>query len=106
MLWLTPLTAANAALSVEAYSALQQVQRAHAYTQNRRGQPTRKRTHTRNQLARCCAHRHISAQRNAIVPQSASSAPGLGSPLPHLHRDWAHPCHICTGTECPHADLH
>jgi hypothetical protein len=21
-----------------------------------------------------------------------------GSPLPHLHRDWAHPCHICTGT--------
>ena len=20
----------------------------------------------------------------------------LGSPLPHLHRDWAHPCHICT----------
>jgi hypothetical protein len=22
---------------------------------------------------------------------------GLGSPLPHLHRDWAHPCHICTG---------
>ena len=22
----------------------------------------------------------------------------LGSPLPHLHRDRAHPCHICTGT--------
>ena len=22
----------------------------------------------------------------------------LGSPLPHLHRKWAHPCHICTGT--------
>ncbi len=21
-----------------------------------------------------------------------------GSPLPHLHRDWARPCHICTGT--------
>ncbi len=19
-------------------------------------------------------------------------------PLPHLRRDWAHPCHICTGT--------
>ncbi len=29
---------------------------------------------------------------------TATSAPGLGSPLPHLHRDWAHPCHICTGT--------
>ena len=23
--------------------------------------------------------------------------PGLGSPLPHLRWDWAHPCHICTG---------
>ncbi len=22
-------------------------------------------------------------------------APGLGSSRPHLHRDWAHPCHIC-----------
>ncbi len=29
---------------------------------------------------------------------SATSAPGLGSPLPHLRRDWAHPCHICAGT--------
>jgi hypothetical protein len=39
----------------------------------------------------------------------ATSAPGLDSPLPHLHRDWTHPlphlhrdwahrCHICTGT--------
>ena len=28
----------------------------------------------------------------------AASAAGLGSPLPHLHRDWAHPSHICTGT--------
>jgi hypothetical protein len=28
----------------------------------------------------------------------ATSAPGLGSPRPHLHRDWARPCHICTGT--------
>ena len=22
----------------------------------------------------------------------------LGSPLPHLHQDWAHPCHICAWT--------
>jgi hypothetical protein len=40
---------------------------------------------------------------------ATSAAPGLGSPLPHLHRDsahpwphlrrhWAQPCHICTGT--------
>jgi hypothetical protein len=28
----------------------------------------------------------------------ATSAPGLGSSLPHLRRDWAHPCHICAGT--------
>jgi hypothetical protein len=28
----------------------------------------------------------------------ATSAPGLGSPLPHLHRDRANPCHICTET--------
>ncbi len=28
----------------------------------------------------------------------ATSPRGLGSPLPHLHRDWAHPCHICTRT--------
>ena len=26
------------------------------------------------------------------------SSPGLGSPLPHRHRDWARRCHICTGT--------
>ena len=28
----------------------------------------------------------------------ATSAPGLGSPLPHPHRDWARPCHIRTRT--------
>ena len=27
-----------------------------------------------------------------------TSAPGLGPPLPHLRRDWAHPAHLCTGT--------
>ena len=33
-------------------------------------------------------------------PPLAASAPGLGPPWPHLehlHRNWAHPCHICTG---------
>ena len=28
----------------------------------------------------------------------AASVPGPGSPRPHLHRDRAHPCHICAGT--------
>jgi hypothetical protein len=31
-------------------------------------------------------------------PRPATSAPGRGSLLPHLHRDGAHSCHICTGT--------
>jgi hypothetical protein len=33
---------------------------------------------------------------NGLTP--AISAPGLGSPLPHLCRDSAHSCHICAGT--------
>jgi hypothetical protein len=28
----------------------------------------------------------------------STSSPGLGPPLPHLRRDWARSCHICTGT--------
>jgi hypothetical protein len=35
-----------------------------------------------------------------------TSAPGLGSPGPHLHRDWARPFHICTGTGLPLPHLH
>ncbi len=30
-----------------------------------------------------------------------TSSPGLGSPCPHLRRDWAPPCHICTRTQVP-----
>jgi hypothetical protein len=30
-------------------------------------------------------------------PTPTTSAPGLGPPLPHPHRDWAHPSHIRTG---------
>ncbi len=33
----------------------------------------------------------------------ATSGPGLGSPLPHLHRDWACPSHVCTGTRLTRA---
>jgi hypothetical protein len=39
----------------------------------------------------------------------ATSAPGLVPRLPHLHRDWAHPRHMCPGTapqECPEAGRH
>ena len=47
---------------------------------------------------------------HACNPYPATSALELNPPLPHLHRDWAHPhvtsapglgsppCHICTGT--------
>ena len=31
-------------------------------------------------------------------PPLFTSAPGLGSPLPRLHRDLARPAHICAGT--------
>ncbi len=27
-----------------------------------------------------------------------TSAPGPRPPLPHQHRDWAHPCQTCAGT--------
>ena len=36
--------------------------------------------------------------REYIRLMAATSAPGLGLSRPHLHRDWAHPSHICTGT--------
>jgi hypothetical protein len=45
--------------------------------------------------------RHRCAQQpmdSALRPPTATSAPGLGSPLPHLRRDSARHCHICAGT--------
>ncbi len=44
----------------------------------------------RRRLAWNCPH------GNALVVEHLLQ--GLGSPLPHLRRDWAHPCHICAGT--------
>jgi hypothetical protein len=43
---------------------------------------------------RQCAptHTHICT---GTGPAPATSAPGLGSPQPHLPRDWARPSHIC-----------
>ncbi len=46
---------------------------------------------------------HICTGTGLIPP---TSAPGLGPPHPHLHRDWAHPIHICTRTGPTHPHLH
>jgi hypothetical protein len=49
------------------------------------------------------SHFAVCGKGQTSVP--ATSAPGLGSPLPHPHRDGAHPCHICTGTGAPRYDI-
>jgi hypothetical protein len=36
--------------------------------------------------------------RSSYIPQPCHICTRLGSPLPHLHRDWARPYHVCTGT--------
>jgi hypothetical protein len=46
----------------------------------------------------------LAADRTPLQPL-ATSAPGLGSPRPYLHRDSAHPGHICTGTRLTPARL-
>jgi hypothetical protein len=46
------------------------------------------------------ASRRLQRGRPRYPPTpTATSASRLGSPLPHLHRDWARPCHICIETE-------
>ena len=42
---------------------------------------------------------------NSWVLTAATSAPGLRSRLPHLHRDWVHPSHICTRTRRTRAHI-
>jgi hypothetical protein len=44
------------------------------------------------------AHRTASEICTGTGRTPATFAPGLGSPRPHLHQDWACPCHICAGT--------
>ena len=39
--------------------------------------------------------------RKQIVNSVMDGRVMVGSPAPYLHRDWAHPCHICTGTGNP-----
>jgi hypothetical protein len=43
--------------------------------------------------------------RDRAQPCPIVIAPRLGSPLPHLRRDKAHPCHICTGTRLAPAHI-
>ena len=45
------------------------------------------------QLA-CSARTSAPGLDPAHRPGTGTSAPGLGAPLPHLHRDGAHPCHL------------
>ncbi len=69
---------------------------------------------SRQARACVCIHSHgaqaiapMEAPRSSLPPNPpppqthtrATSAPGLcAPPVPHLHRDWLGPCHICTGT--------
>ena len=52
----------------------------------RHGRPTR------------AAFDHRGKRATRTCTGHSTFAPELGAPLPHLHRDWAHPCHSCTGT--------
>jgi hypothetical protein len=51
----------------------------------------------RSTVHQCMAQTHH-GRRHRNCSTVAPRVPGPGSPLPHLHRDRAHPCHICTGT--------
>jgi hypothetical protein len=72
-----------------------------------------KRNEARRKEQEAASPSHICTM-NLRIP--ATSAPGLGPPLPHLHRDrltparmrwgWAHPAHICIGTGAHPPHLH
>jgi hypothetical protein len=71
--------------------------RTHARTASHGLARLRARTHLRWHIRE--GVRLLALRRRRIVARAAAtSALGLGSSLPHLRRDWAHPCHICTGT--------
>jgi hypothetical protein len=46
----------------------------------------------------CKSSSSISKWMTRPTPALSISAAGCGVPLPHLHRDWAHPCHVCAGS--------
>jgi hypothetical protein len=52
------------------------------------------------------ARRSLSRWVDAGAQRRSTSAPGLGSPLPHLAWDWVRPSHIFTGTALTLPHLH
>ena len=65
------------------------------------GRVARERVGRRACRSSSCSAPHSSTS-NPKSPTSPGAAPRplsvMGPPQPHLHRDWAHPCHIRTGT--------
>ena len=66
---------------------------------DRRYRPGTRSTILRRSFGGRCARRSRASSSSALraTPfskyiRAATSAPGPSSPLPHLHRDWAHPC--------------
>jgi hypothetical protein len=59
-----------------------------------------RRTSTLRRMLRPSACPSAAATRDRPRGHAARDADlrGLGSPQPHPRQDWAHPCHICTGT--------
>jgi hypothetical protein len=66
---------------------------AHTHTRTLAHARTHARTHAPKWLGICTCSWTDWAQ-----PCRPTAAPRPGSPRPHLHRDWAHPAHICTRT--------
>jgi hypothetical protein len=61
--------------------------------------PTRRHAPHRTAPHRTAPHAVAGRDSFGAHDGTATSAPGPGSPLPHLHRDWARPGgHICTRT--------
>jgi hypothetical protein len=74
-----------------------------------KSKPVQPPTQRNGARVRVCVRACLLAPEPQNTPRFAvdRSAPGLGPPLPHLHQDWAHPCHICrdwahTGSPLPH----
>ena len=74
----------------------------HSYSSTPKSLITLRETGNRKSMAWNVRH---TAMSRGLGSPLATSAPGLGTPLPHLLRDWAHPCHICAGAGHTHYEL-